>query len=90
MNHEEYGQGFVDGFNAALKSDYIKEKFQAQDKESYEKRIKELQTQINQVILLAHQVLQHPLYSQIQPQTCSICNYYQEGLENTLNAYRRY
>ena len=85
MAHEEYGQGFVDGFNAALKSDYLKEKFQAQDKEMYEKRINELQTQINQAALLAHQALQYPL-----SQTCSLRDYYQYGIENSLNAYRRY
>lgn len=90
MAHEEYGQGFVDGFNAALKSDYIKEKYQAQDKESYEKQIKELQTQMNQVALLAYQALQYPLYSQINMQTCSLRDYYQQGIENSLNAYRRY
>lgn len=90
MAHEEYGQGFVDGFNAALKSDYLKEKFQTQDKEKYEKRINELQTQINQAMLLAYQTLQYPLYSQIQSQTCSLRDYYQEGLGNTLNAYRGY
>lgn len=85
-NHKEYGEGFVDGFNAALKSDYIKELHQAQNKESYEKQIKELQTQMNQAMLLAYQALRYPPYSQI----CSIGNYYQEGLENTINAYRRY
>jgi len=85
-NHKEYGEGFVDGFNAALKSDYIKELYQAQDKELYEKRIKELQTQMNQMMLLSYQALQYPLYSQ----ACSIGNYYQQGLENTINAYRRY
>lgn len=89
MEHKEYGEGFVDGFNAALKSDYIKELYQTQDKEMLEKRINELQTQLNQTRLLACQSLpcsQYPQYSQI----CSINNYYQEGLENTLNAYRRY
>lgn len=46
MNHEEYGQGFVDGFNAALKSDYIKELYQTKDKETLLNRIKELENQL--------------------------------------------
>lgn len=48
-DHKEYGEGFVDGFNAALKSDYIKELYQAQDKEQYIKRINELEAQLDKI-----------------------------------------
>lgn len=48
--HEEYGQGFVDGFNAALQSDYIKTLYQTQDKEQYIKRINKLEGQLNKII----------------------------------------
>ena len=89
MAHEEYGQGFVDGFNAALKSDYLKEKFQTQDKEKYEKRIQELQTRMNQILLSVYQIMQYPLQSQMNMQTCSLRDYYQYGIENSLNAYGR-
>ena len=54
MNHEEYGQGFVDGFNAALKSDYIKELYQTQDKEQYINRIKELEAQLEKIKAVAY------------------------------------
>ncbi len=76
MAHEDYGQGFVDGFNAALNSDYLKEKFQLQDKEKYEKSLQELQNQINQASLLAYPIMQYSLYSQINIPTCALRYYY--------------
>lgn len=83
-NHEEYGQGFVDGFNAALKSDYIKEKFQAQDKESYIKRIRELEEQLDKIRTAIYNT-----YNAYQ-----MCNTQQAislfDLTGTINAYRRY
>lgn len=48
-DHKEYGEGFVDGFNAALKSDYIKELYQTRDKERYINRIKELEAQLDKI-----------------------------------------
>lgn len=91
MNHEEYGQGFVDGFNAALKSDYIKEKYQAQDKESYIKRIRELEEQLEKI-----KVVTYGIYN-----TYQMCNAQQNILQQQahsslfdingmMNAYRRY
>ena len=48
-DHKEYGEGFADGFNAALKSDYIKELYQTRDKEQYINRIKELEAQLDKI-----------------------------------------
>ena len=53
MNHEEYGQGFVDGFNAALKSDYIRELYQAQDRKELLEEINNLQKQLYQITTCA-------------------------------------
>ena len=50
MAHEEYGQGFIDGFNAALKSDYLKEKFQAADRKELLNEIKSLNCQLTNVL----------------------------------------
>lgn len=89
MNHEEYGQGFVDGFNAALKSDYIKEKYQAQDKESYIKRIRELEEQLDKIrtaiyeISNAYQICNTQQY--ILQQNSSLFD-----LAGMVNAYGRY
>ena len=91
MNHEEYGQGFVDGFNAALKSDYIKELYQAQDKELYIKRIRELEEQLNKIRMTiyelsnAYQMCNTQQYIQQQQQQQSIFD-----LTDMVNAYRRY
>ena len=49
MENKEYGQGFIDGFNAALKSDYLKEKFQASNEALLKARIKELEAQVEQM-----------------------------------------
>ena len=89
MNHEEYGQGFVDGFNAALKSDYIKEKYQAQDKESYIKRIRELETQLDKIKTAISNI-----YNAYQ--TCNIQQTMLQqqsslfDINGMMNAYRRY
>ena len=54
--HKEYGEGFVDGFNAALKSDYIKELYQTQDKEQYIKRINELEAQLDKIRTICYSI----------------------------------
>lgn len=91
MNHEEYGQGFVDGFNAALKSDYIKELYQTQDKERYINRIKELEAQLEKI-----KAITYGIYN-----TYQMCNVQQNILQQQahsslfdingmMNAYGRY
>lgn len=91
MNHEEYGQGFVDGFNAALKSDYIKEKYQAQDKEQYIKRINELEAQLDKVRTIIYTITNDYQMYNIQQ---SISNQNQNrslfDLLGAVNAYGRY
>lgn len=89
-NHEEYGQGFVDGFNAALKSDYIKELYQTQDKEQYIKRINELEGQLDKIrtiiynISNTYQMCNMQQYISQQQQSQSLFN-----LVGMVNAYRR-
>lgn len=90
-NHEEYGQGFVDGFNAALKSDYIKELYQTQDKEQYIKRINELEAQLDKIRTIIYDISNtYQMYntqqyiSQQQQQSQSLFN-----LVGMVNAYRR-
>ena len=90
-NHEEYGQGFVDGFNAALKSDYIKELYQAQDKEQYIKRINELEAQLDKIRTIIFDITSYQMYN---TQQCTIAQNqsYQSlfDLAGAVNAYRRY
>lgn len=92
MEHKEYGQGFVDGFNAALKSDYIKELYQTQDKEQYIKRINELEAQLDKIRTTiyefsnVYQMCNMQQYiSQQQQQSQSLFD-----LVGKVNAYRRY
>ena len=91
-DHKEYGEGFVDGFNAALKSDYIKELYQAQDKELYIKRIKELEEQLDKIRTSIYELSntyqmynmqQHILQQQQQAQSLF-------DFAGMVNAYRRY
>lgn len=66
MEHKEYGEGFVDGFNAALKSEYLKEKFQAVERAELKARIKELETQINQIYAITYGTYQSMIQNQNQ------------------------
>ena len=90
-DHKEYGEGFVDGFNAALKSDYIKKLYQTQDKEQYLKRINELEAQLDKIRTAISNT-----YNAYQ-----MCNIQQTMLQQQahsslfdingmMNAYRRY
>lgn len=90
-DHKEYGEGFVDGFNAALKSDYIKELYQTQDKERYINRIKELEALLEKI-----KAATYGIYN-----TYQICNAQQNILQQQthsslfdingmMNAYGRY
>ena len=56
VSHEDYVDGFINGFNAALKSDYIKELYQTQEKEKYLKKIKELENQLNTIKTLIYSI----------------------------------
>jgi len=88
--HKEYGEGFVDGFNAALKSDYIKELYQAQDKEQYIKRINELEEQLDKIRTICYNITNGYQMYNIQQ---SILNQNQNmslfDLANAVNAYRK-
>lgn len=87
-NHEEYGQGFVDGFNAALKSDYIKELYQAQDKEKYIKRIKELEAELDKIRTMIYTITNN--YQMYNTQQCILSQSQSLfDLAGTVNAYRR-
>lgn len=91
MNHEEYGQGFVDGFNAALKSDYIKELYQAQDKESYIKRIRELEAQLDKIRTAIYNFYgAYQTYNTQQTILQQQAHSSLFDLNGMLNAYRRY
>lgn len=78
MENKEYGQGFIDGFNAALKSDYLKEKFQASNEASLKARIKELEAQVEQ--MRGACLSAYGLYQSMQ-------NQYQMNLSSMINAY---
>lgn len=88
-DHKEYGEGFVDGFNAALKSDYIKKLYQTQDKEQYIKRINELEAQLDKIRTICYNITNgHQMYNIQQ----SILNQNQNmslfDLASAVNAYR--
>ena len=80
MIHEEYGQGFIDGFNAALKSEYIKEKYQSEDHARLIARIKELEAQNDQI--RAAIISTYNYY-----QSMSTLQYQSTGLASIVNAY---
>lgn len=90
-DHKEYGEGFVDGFNAALKSDYLKELYQTQDKEQYIKRINELEAQLDKIRTIIYTTINGYQMCNIQQ---NMLNQNQNmslfDLASTINAYGRY
>ena len=94
MEHREYGEGFVDGFNAALKSDYIKELYQTQDKEQYIKRINELEAQLDKIRTTIYELSN--IYQMCNCNTQQYISQQQQQSQSLfdsvgkINAYRRY
>lgn len=90
-DHKEYGEGFVDGFNAALKSDYLKELYQTQDKEKYIKRINELEAQLDKIRTIIYTITNNYQMCNIQQ---NMLNQNQNmslfDLLGAVNAYRKY
>ena len=89
-DHKEYGEGFVDGFNAALKSDYIKELYQAQDKEQYIKRINELEAQLDKIRTIIYSMVnEYQMYNTRQCMLNQNQNMSLFDLASAVNAYGR-
>ena len=89
-DHKEYGEGFVDGFNAALKSDYIKELYQAQDKEQYIKRINELEAQLDKIRTIIYSMVnEYQMYNTRQCMLNQNQNLSLFDLASAVNVYGR-
>jgi len=89
-DHKEYGEGFVDGFNAALKSDYIKELYQTQDKEQYLKRINELEAQLDKNRTIIYNITnEYQMYNIRQCMLNQNQNMSLFDLASAVNAYGR-
>lgn len=89
-DHKEYGEGFVDGFNAALKSDYIKELYQTQDKEQYIKRINELEAQLDKIRTIIYNITnEYQMYNIRQCMLNQNQNMSLFDLASAVNAYGR-
>jgi len=89
-DHKEYGEGFVDGFNAALKSDYIKELYQTQDKEQYLKRINELEAQLDKIRTIIYNITnEYQMYNIRQCMLNQNQNMSLFDLASAVNAYGR-
>lgn len=89
-DHKEYGEGFVDGFNAALKSDYIKELYQTQDKERYINRIKELEAQLDKINVAISGIYNTYQMCNIQQNILQQANSSLFDINGMMNAYGRH
>lgn len=89
-DHKEYGEGFVDGFNAALKSDYLKELYQTQDKEKYIKRINELEAQLDKIRTIIYTITNNYQMCNAQQSILQNQNMSLFDLPGAVNAYRKY